>query len=184
MSTAEDRALERAWPLWKEQVVFLILAGNTQQEVADILEKQGITISRQGISAIMQTEEAKGLVAAVKIKFRENLMTSIEEELDAASQLALRAVKKTLSADLTAIHKAKPNQDRVALKVLQGRGYLAVESPMREQSLQVPPEILGKLVTALEKSAQAKDIDPFENKGPVVEAEVEIVNDDDNTEDQ
>jgi hypothetical protein len=172
MSAAEDKAIERAWPLWKEQAVFLVLAGNTQQEVVDILSKQGINVTRQAISAMMKTDEAKSLVRVVKEKFRENLLESIEDQLDAAAKLALRSVKRTLSAEISPTHKAKPNQDRVAIKVLQGRGFLSVESETKNIAPQVPPEIWGKLVGALEKSARVGDVDVFANSGPVVEAEI------------
>jgi len=148
---------DEVWPLWKERVVILYMSGMTQQQVADHMESLGHKLTRQAVSAIVRDPRAEELVEAAKAKFRETLITTIGEELDTASQLAVRAIKRTLEAEIHPIHQAKANQDRVAMKLLTGRGFLREDGHGEEAGYRIPPEQFGKLVKALEKSNRAKE---------------------------
>jgi len=146
------------WPAWKDQVVLWSLGGRTQAEIVEILAAGGRKITRQGISKIINDPRAEEVIKIYRAKLREGLMETIHDELDVASQLALKAIKRTLEADIAPIHKAKPNQDKVALKVLAGRGFLREESRTSEQGLHVPPDAFSRLVDAMDRADAAKEI--------------------------
>jgi hypothetical protein len=153
-------AVEKSWPAWKDQVVLLhLLGGKTQKEIAEALTESGRKITRQAVSAILRDPRAEELMRSTRARFQDAMIESIHDELDVASKLALKVVKRTLKANISPTHKAKANQDRVALKVLSGRGFLREETKGESAGLQVPADQWDKISKALEQSDRAKEIE-------------------------
>ena len=136
-----------------------------------IAKKFGMT--RSNISTILKSDEAKEMMEAARERVRENLLDDVKGSLTLLQKLAVKRIKVTLDADINAIHKAKPNQDRAAFRLLEGQGILKKESEDgQEGGLRVSPDQMAKLLGALEKSDRVKEIDPFEN---VPDADFEIL---------
>jgi hypothetical protein len=174
MSKKKSKAVEKPWPLWKDQVVLFYMSGMTQEEVATHMSGIGHKMTRQSVSNILKDPRAGEIIAAARSKFKEVLIEGIGDELDVASKLALKAIKKTLEAEIHPIHQAKANQDRVALKVLSGRGFLREDSRNEDAGLQVPPDQFERLVKAMERSNRAREQNPYED---YEDAEIEVIED-------
>lgn len=153
---ASSSALEN-WPLRNDQIVLAMLGGRKTKEVA---EEFGLSLGT--ISNIMAHPKAKEIIALARNKLREKLMEDMEDQLDLASKLSLKVIKRTLEADIAPVHKAKSNQDRVALKVLTGRGFLRAEDRSGDGGLQMTGEQHGRLMEGIEKAARVSNINPFE----------------------
>lgn len=159
--TTNDRGKEMEWSLRNDQIVLLVVAGTPHSEIA---KQFGLT--RQRVTQIMATAKAKEMVAQYRQRLQEHLLSSIEGQLDESAKLAAKAIKKTLEADISAFHKAKSNQDRVAIKLLEGKGFLnKKEERADDAAMQVTNEQFNKLMAAISKSDEAAKI-------RVVEAEV------------
>ena len=159
--------LAQVWPVRNDQIVLLLLAGMPQKEVAAQFE-----MTRQMISRIANDPRAEEIIRSAREAISEKLLDGIEDELDAATRLSMKVIRRTLDADISPVHKAKANQDRVAVSVLRGRGYLSQEGRSEEGGFKVSPAQFDRLVGALAKADAAKKIDPFEN---IPEAEAVVV---------
>ena len=158
----------QSWPLRNDRIVLMVLAGMPVKEVA-----KSFGLSQQMISIIVADPRAEEIGRIARARLQEKLIDTIEEELDQMARMATEKLKATLQADIGAVHKAKPNQDRVAVKILEGRGFLKKERGATG-GLQIPKELYGKLVEAMEKANKAAEIDPFDDED-VQEAEFEVV---------
>jgi hypothetical protein len=145
------------WPPRNDQIVLLALTGVPTTEIG-----AQFGMSQRNVQLIFNDPRANEIKKIAKARFQEKLIETIEEELDVASKLALKVIKRTLAADISPFHKAKSNQDRVAIKTLEGRGFLRSEDRGSGIGYQVTPDQFNKLMTALGKADEAKDIDPFE----------------------
>ena len=144
-----------------------------QMTHAAIAEKYNLT--RSAVSIILKGDEAMDLIEQAREKLRTFLINSIEGELDLMSQLAVKKIRTTLEAEISAIHKAKPNQDRAAFRLLEGRGFLRAEADNGEAGgLKVSPDQFGKLLGALERSDRVKEINPFDTC-TTADADYEII---------
>ena len=157
------------WPLRNDQIVLSVLGGRDREEVA---EEHGLT--HQQISNIVNDPRAQEIISAARARIKEVLLEDIEDQLDLSAQLSLKVIRRTLEADISPVHKAKSNQDRVALKLLAGRGFLRTESRDGEQGLQMSADQHKRLLEGMEKAMRVRAIDPFEDKEIVVE-DAEIV---------
>lgn len=156
--------------LRNEQIVMFVLANPdlTYNHIGLVFGMTGANVS-----VIMKSPEAKEIITEARKRLREKLLESAEEQLDLQAKLAVKALQKTLEADLPATHKMKSNQDRVAVKVLQGRGLLrAGPDAAKGGGYQLSPEMYDRLERALNKADEAAGIDPFEGK-PVIEGVIE-----------
>ena len=164
------RNLAQEWPLRNDQIVLLALSGTmTQEEIGEIF---GMT--RQNVALILKHDRAKEIIQIARARLRENLVDTIEGELDLASRAAVEVIKRTLNADISPVHKAKPNQDRVAVALLRGRGFMREEGKGAEGGLQVPADQFANFVESLRKADAAREIDPFAGQ-EVIDVEVEVV---------
>ena len=161
MANTKNKVQE--WPIRNDDIVLKVLAGVPVKIVADAYK-----MTPQNVSKICNNPKAAEIVKLARAKFQEKLVQSNEEKLGLLSNMAVDRLKTTLETDLPATAKAKPNQDRVALKILEGRGFLKVDKS-GSAGLQVPMEVWDKLMDGLKKSDEAMQIDPFE------EAEFEVV---------
>jgi len=157
------------WPLRNDQIVLLVLSGASQAAAGRTFD-----ISRQAVGKILNDPRAKDIIRQARQKLHDRILESMDDQLDLASKLSLVKLKQTLDADISPYHKAKSNQDRVALKILAGRGFLPGDSRTEEGGLLMSGDQFAKLVSAMSKSDQAKQIDPFkvEENEIIVEAEV------------
>ncbi len=156
------------WPLRNDQIVLSVLGGRKQREVA---EEHGLT--HQQISNIIRHPKAEEIIAIARNKLRDKLLGEMEDKMDLAAQASLKVLQKTLNADISPVHKAKSNQDRVALKILSGRGFLRAEERGEDGGLQMTGDQHKRLMEGLAKASRVRQIDPYEDKEiPVVEAKV------------
>lgn len=168
--------LAQDWPLRNDQIVMMALGGMKQRAIAEQFD-----ISHQAVSVIIRHPKAEEIIRIAKAKLQEKLVETIDEKLGLTARLAVKVIKKTLDADISPIHKAKANQDRVAIALLRGRGYLRQEGQDGAGGFQVSPEQFDKLTTAMRKSDEAQQIQPLEGRdveeGKVIDAEVlEVTN--------
>lgn len=155
--------LSKSWTLRDDQIVLMSLMPNTtHQQIADMF---GIT--RQAVSQKIADPRGQEIVEMARRRLRENLVEGIDGELDNLTRLAVRKLKVTLEADIAAVHGAKPNQDKVALSLLKGRGFLREEGKGAEGGIQMSPEQFGRLVEGMAKADEAQRIDPFEGRTEV-----------------
>ena len=145
----------------------------------------GVPISELAVAAgfsenhcrrILGTDHAKQIVQAIRIRLRERLLEDVEAQLDVSTKLSIQVIRKTLEADIPATHKAKPNQDRVAIKLLQGRGILKNDiGAGGNGGFSMSPEQFDRMMGAIERSDKATAGDPFEGLSEVQEAEYEVI---------
>ena len=164
--------MAQSWSLRNDQIVLLALSGTMNQR--ELGEAFGI--SHQQISQILRDPRAEEIITVARTKLQESLVESIEDQLDLASQAAVRVIKRTLEADIAPKHRAKPNQDRVAIATLRGRGFLKEEGKGGDSSFQVPADQFEAFVKALKKADAASEIDPFAGQ-EVLEAEIVEIGD-------
>ena len=146
--------LAQEWPVRNDQIVLLLLGGMTQKEFAnDSRALEVITAAREAIT--------------------EKLLSDMDDQMTHAARLAIKSVRRTLEADISPVHKAKGNQDRVAVAVLRGRGFLTQENNEGEKSFVVTPAQFDRLVGSLAKADEAKKIDPFADIPEVEAVEVD-----------
>lgn len=157
---------DRQWPVRNDQIVALAAVGVPSRDIA----KQ-FGMSKGNVNRIVNDPRGQAMLTQLRQRWREKILEDIEGGLDVASKLAVKAVLKTLKADIPASKQAKANQDRVAIKILQGRGFLpGSDGSGDDGGLRMSDEQFGRLVGAIEKSSRVQEIDPFE--GRVLPAEV------------
>lgn len=151
---------------WKSRhttVIALSVLGESNEAIA---EKTGYTPQR--VSQILNDPKGLELREEMEQRFRENLTEDVASRLERLAVKAVDALEETLSANISAIHKAKPNQDRVALKILEGQGHLRSEGTPGSGGIQLPPEMAGAFLKAIERANRVQEI----NALPQLEAEV------------
>jgi hypothetical protein len=168
-------ATSPAKDLRNEQIVMFVLANPdlTYNQIGLVFGMSG-----ENVRVIVKSNEGKEIITQARRRLREKLLESAEEQLDLQAKLAVKALQRTLEADISPTHKAKANQDRVATKVLQGRGLLkSGPDSGNKGGYQMSPEMFDRLERALSKADMAAGIDPFEGK-PVIEGVIEEEKDD------
>ena len=147
--------LAQAWPVRNDQIVLMLLAGAKQKDVA-----KEFSLTRQMVSRIANDPRAEEIIRVARETITNNLLSGIEEQLDLATKLSMKVVRRTLDADIHPAHKAKANQDRVAISILRGRGFLSQESS-EDTGLKISNTQFDRIEAALAKADAAKEIDPF-----------------------
>ena len=61
-------------------------------------------LTRQTISDILKSDEAMALIGMARERLREHLIESIEDGLDEMGVMAVNVIKRTLEADISAVH--------------------------------------------------------------------------------
>ena len=138
-------------------IVLMLLGGAKQKEVA-----KEFGLSRQRISKIAEDPRAEAVIQKARESITDKLLGDIDDQLDLASRLSMKVIRRTLAADISPTHKAKGNQDRVAVSILRGRGFLSKDGESGEKGFQITPAQFDRLTEALAKADEAKKIDPFE----------------------
>ena len=156
------------WPIRNDQIVMMRISGATQDEVA-----AAFGISKRQVRNIEQDPRAQEIVAQAKAKVQEKLIETMDEDLDLTAKLSLRVLRRTLEADINPIHQAKANQDRTAIALLRGRGFLSKDGESNQQGFQMSTEQSDKLLAAIAKSDRAAKVNPFEP--PTIEVPCEVV---------
>ena len=160
--------LAQDWPLRNDQIVLLVLGGMKQKEVA-----KEYNLTPQAVSKIIRDPRAEEVLTHARDAVLEKMLSGMDDQMTHAARLAIKCVRRTLEADITPTHKAKGNQDRVAVAVLRGRGFLSQETNEGERSFLISPAQFERLVGAMEKSDEAKKINPFESIPEAEAVEVE-----------
>ncbi len=160
--------LAQSWPVRNDMIVLMLLGGATQKDVAEQFK-----LTKQHISKIANDPRAEAVIQQAREKITENLLGDMEEQLDLSSRLSAKVLNRTLNADISPVHKAKGNQDRVAVAILRGRGFLSQED-RADQGLKISPVQFDRIAKALAKADEAQKIDPFAG---IPEAEVVEVTD-------
>lgn len=172
-SKTSQKALS-AWTVRHDQICLLRATGTSERELA-----KTFNLARSTISNIVNDPRGQKIIELTRQKLRERIVEDVESQLDLATKASIKVLRRTLEADISPIHQAKANQDRVALKMLQGRGFLRTEQPGQGGGFQMAPEQFDRLVSAMAKADAAQGIDPFSSLGEgVEEADFEVVEDD------
>lgn len=154
----------KKWSPRNEHIALLWLTGKSQAEIAKMFN-----ISQSTVSRVLKDPQTEELRVRIREELRSRVIDTVAAELDDAAQLAVRAIRRTLEAEISPVHRAKPNQDRVALKVLQGRGHLSILPEGDAGGMQMSDEQFGRLLSAMSKADKASKIDP------IPDADYEIV---------
>lgn len=150
------------WTPKHELVVQLSLAN---WDAKDIAEEVGLTPTR--VSQILQDPRAKKTRNAVIEKIRERMGENLEEQLANLRQTALDQLSLTVCAPFDVGTRAKIHQDNVCLDLLKGH-LKGDESKGDSSGDKVPVELLDKIVSAMDRSNEAKRL----NSGQVIEAKI------------
>lgn len=153
-----SRAHDKKTPFeaWEVQVVLLDMTGFfTAEDLAERFKKSVVTIQRR-----LRDPQAETIRAEARQKIKEKTEQEVIDEIPNLVKLAVKALKRTLEADITAVHKAKANQDKVALAVLTGSGLLKPETADEDKQggLRMSPEQHKDIIAALEKSAKVREL--------------------------
>lgn len=145
------------WSARNDHIVLLYeLAGLTQKEIGD-----RFGLSPQTISGIINDPRAAEIKETARKELRQRILNTVEDELTAMQKLSVKVLKKTLEADISPIHGAKPNQDRVALDLLKGMGFLSKEQERDGGGLTMTNEQFERFMEGIQKSDEAAQVDPF-----------------------
>lgn len=169
MPSYKRNAVVKSWTTLEDQIVILSSTGH----FSELTLAQNFNVSVPYVKKVLSDPRAQVVLATVRDKIRENLVHSVEGELTYLASKAVQVLKVTLEAELPATHDAKPNQDKVALAVLKGMGYLGEEANKGGGGLQLSPEQHSSLLAAIEKSDRVAKMGLGEENGAVQEAEVE-----------
>ena len=148
MSNTKNKV--QSWPLRNDEIVLKVMADIPVVDVA-----KAYNMTPQNVTKIIRDPRAQEIIKLARSKFQEKLVQETEEKLGLLSKLSVDALKVTLEEEMEATAKAKPNQDRVAMKILEGRGFLKVDKS-GSTGLQVPVEIWDKLVDGLRKADEVQ----------------------------
>ena len=160
--------LAQDWPLRNDQIVLLVLGGMKQKEVA-----KEYNLTPQAVSKIIRDPRAEEVLTHARDAILEKMLSGMDDQMTHSARLAIKCVRRTLEADIGPTHKAKGNQDRVAIAMLRGRGFLSQETNEGERNFLISPAQFERLVGAMEKSDEAKKINPFESIPEAEAVEVE-----------
>ena len=174
MSGSNGQGLVKSWGDVETRIVELFfLIGVPKREVA---ESVGVPV--KVVEKTIKDPRARELVESARQKILEETSQDIKErvghKVNRLRSKAAEALDRTLSADINPLHKAKPNQDRVALKVLQGTGDLDDKSERETGGITLTEEQFDRLLDGLTKADRVAAMD-----APVLDAQVEEEPDDD-----
>lgn len=150
-------------------VLMHFVGGISHREIADHFD-----LSKSHVSNICRDPRAQQVIDEARTATREKLLGDIEARLDAAAHGAVRVIERTLDADISPVHKAKPNQDRVAIKVLEGRGHLNRDGNKESAGFQISGDQFERLMTGLKSGTRIQNIDPFEEP-EIEDADFEVI---------
>lgn len=130
-----------------------------QYDYKQIAEITGYT--KEYVNQIVASAKGQSLVEEFQDQVRAKLFDKLQDRFESIAELALDAIEKTLKADIAPVHKMKPNQDRVALKVLTEMGLLAGKKDEGDEGgpgLHLSPEGEKALIAAIEQSDRVEEI--------------------------
>lgn len=170
-SVALETSAPAHWSIRHDRVAMLYAAG---VPIVEISKAVGFVVKT--CQRIVDSEHGQKIVQTIRARLRERLLEDVEAQLDVTTKLSIQVIRRTLEADIPATHKAKPNQDRVAIKLLQGRGILKNDiGGSGTGGFSMSPEQFDRMMGAIGRSDQATAGDPFEGLDEVQEAEFEII---------
>lgn len=167
----EGSTLAVPWGDTQKRIVELhFLLGMPLGEIAGMLK-----VSKRTVKDVIEDPRTEELVAKVRDRMTdmqaENLAEQVKGRIDSLRVSAAGALQKTLTHDIHPLHKAKPNQDRVALKLLQGTGDLRDRSEEQKGGITLTETQFDRLLEGLTKADRVREIQVA--TGPVVDAEIE-----------
>jgi hypothetical protein len=162
-------SLTKGWTAIEDQIVILWSTGHFSETA--LAEK--FNLPAPYVKQVLKDPRAETTRMLVRDRIRENLVQSVEGELTYLASKAVQVIKQTLEAEISPLHQAKGNQDKVALAVLKGMGYLGDGENRGAGGLQLSPEQHSALLKAIEKSDRVAQTTPFfPESGPVKDAEL------------
>lgn len=158
MTQKKGKAMVRSWGAMEDQIVLLYATGHfTHKDLGNRFE-----IASDQVKRILGDPRAEEIRALAREKIREGLVRGVEDELPQLASYAVQCIKRTLMAEISPTHVAKANQDRVALKVLTGIGYLREDGTTPEGGITLSPEQHKSLIDAIDRSNRVKQADGVE----------------------
>lgn len=142
------------WKIQHDQVVMMHLAGYDRNTIA---AECGYTPVR--VSQILADPQAERIIARAQKAFRAKLIDSIGDRMLELADLSSLRLKETINEEFETGTRAKHHQDKMSLEVLKGTGFLSRDvDSNREQSARFSPQLVDRLVTALDKSNEVAEI--------------------------
>lgn len=169
-----SNALAKPWSDTDQKIVEMhFILGIPKNEIA-----QSLSVPRRLVQRTINDPRTKELVKAARQKILERTSRDMDERVGhmvrGLRTDAAKALGRTLEADISPLHKAKPNQDRVALKVLQGTGDLVDKSEAEPGGITLTDDQFDRLLEGLQKADRVQAQSVEVGKESVREAEYEI----------
>lgn len=136
-------------------IVSLHIAGNPNKKIAAAV---GITPER--VSQVLSDPQAIAVIQRVKNSMRLKMEEDIEDKLVVLASESVDRIAETITHEFLPGSDEHEHQDRVAIKVLQGTGFLKKESPEGGGKTREVPStrLLERLASALEKANTAVEL--------------------------
>ena len=149
------------WETWAEKhdaIVYEHLRGLGD---SDIAKRFGLSMKQ--VRAVLARPEALAIESAFRQQIAEKISDSVGERLIHATTRAVEVIEQTLEEDLTPGTAAKAHQDRVAIKVLEGQGFLTKDGEASRAGESLTPHDVNRLVEALTKADESKRLNNVED---------------------
>jgi len=160
------------WKPRHENVVMLHLGGWNNIAIANYTR-----MTPERIYQILQTPQAQALIASQMDRIRERFGSDVSDKLLKLTEISVNRVSETLEQDFIPGTDAKKHQDKVALEIMKGKGFLNGADPSavnHEQKVSV--SLLEKFTNALERANEAKSLHTGDNDSEAIEeASFEVI---------
>jgi len=153
------------WKPRHENIVMLHIGGWSNEAIAEYVK-----ITPQRVYQVLQTHQAKALIATHLERVREQFGTEISDKLLNLAKLSVDRIEETLDQAFIPGTDAKKHQDRVSLDLLKGKGFLNGADPDEvDRTQKVPASLLDRFTSALEKANEARMLHSGDNDPEAVE---------------
>jgi len=142
------------WKPAHDQMVALHLAGYQTNRIAQVME-----YSREHVGVILGDPRALKMIIEFRRRIREKTLGDIEDTIVDLAEISLKKIGDTVEAEFDAGSKGKEHQDKMGFKLLACLGYNGQNRKQEEsRKLQMSSEMEGRLVAALEKTAEVDEL--------------------------
>lgn len=172
MGEPATKVVVKNWGPKHELCVALHIADKRNYEIAVIL---GWT--KEYVSMVLNMPQAQAEIRRAILKIREISGAEVEGRVQQHAETAVKRVGETLDAEFLVGTRSKEHQDRTALKILEGTGYLPGKKDEERGGIseKLTAPLVEKLAASLELAAKAKMLANKEEEP--VDADFEVLED-------
>lgn len=154
------------WKPIHENVVQLHISGMKNKRIAKLC---GLTKER--VSQILCDPQARVIIRQRNLRVREELAKEMDGRLLILSERSVERLEETMDVAEQTGTDAKKHQDNVALKILQGRGFLTrtVDESRTRERQPIEASLLERLTSAMEKANKAREMHEDDEEVPLAE---------------